>query len=176
MALISLDDAAKLVRKSRTTLARDIERGHLRQTVLQDGDARIDTAELARIYGQMPTPAAPKKSARAASDRQKIARLEERIKALERVVALEAELRRAKDQVTQELRARLVDKDRFIKLLESKVTLLEYDRQVQSIPTLDPADRITPAPSLSQQAPSASAAAPSTPGGGWWSRLFKPAR
>lgn len=172
MALVSISDAAKLVRKARATLARDIENGRLAKTVLQDGDVRIDTAELLRAYGRLHSPqAAPKEPVRRNSaDKTRIVLLEERIRSLERVIALEAELRRVKDQVTTELRARLSDKDNLIKILESKVLFLEYDRQTRPVPTLEPEQ---------PRATSAAQPGPTTerrhaPAGlrGWWRRAF----
>ncbi len=145
MALVTIDDAAKLVRKARTTLTRDIENGLLTKTVLQDGDIRIDTAELLRAYGRLHPPQAPARPKPKATgrtsgdkDKNKIALLEERIRSLERVIALEGELRRVKDQVTTEMRARLADKDHLIKILESKILFLEYDQQTRAVPTLEP--------------------------------------
>ncbi|MBI1891881.1 MAG: hypothetical protein HYS18_14640 [Burkholderiales bacterium] len=177
MALVSISDAAKLVRKTRATLYRDIEKGVLTKTVLQDGDIRIDTTELARAYGPLPkeevavqktvpapkkTEAAPKKlPVRTPSDKIKMALQEERIKALERVVALEAELRRVKDQVTTELRARLTEKDQLIKTLESKILFLEFDKQTQDVPTLQATDQTyTHEPSDSGRR-------------GWWKRVLQ---
>lgn len=184
MALVSIADAAKLVRKSKAALQRDIEKGRLNKTVLQDGDIRIDTADLVRAYGPLPEPEserttatqkiAQKKTERPASsaktappaNKAQVALQQERIRALERVVALEAELRRVKDQVTNELRARLAEKDQMIKTLESKILFLEFDRQAHEVPTLGEETRIAePAP---QQK------AGHRPGRRkWWSRLIK---
>lgn len=172
MALVSISDAAKLVRKARTTLARDIENGRLAKTVLQDGDVRIDTTELLRAYGRLHSPqAVPKEPVRRNSaDKTRIVLLEERIRSLERVIALEAELRRVKDQVTTELRARLSDKDNLIKILESKVLFLEYDRQTRPVPTLEPEQPRTA--SAAQSAPATERR--HAPAGlrGWWRRTF----
>lgn len=175
MALVSIADAAKLVRKARATLARDIENGHLAPTILQDGDVRIDTAELLRAYGRLHSSQAPAKEAvrkNSNADKTRIVLLEERIRSLERVIALEAELRRVKDQVTTELRARLSDKDNLIKILESKVLFLEYDRQTQPEPTLEAQPR--PAAAPEQAAPPAATAKDHAPAGlrGWWQRAF----
>lgn len=173
MALVTLTDAAKLVRKARTTLMRDIENGRLTKTVLQDGDVRIDTTELVRAYGRLHSPQAapkPRESGRTSADKTRIALLEERIRSLERVIVLEAELRRVKDQVTTELRARLADKDHLIKILENKILFLEYDRQTQQtrqVPTLEPEQpasdtsvhRAAPATPATPVATAASAAA-----------------
>jgi membrane protein involved in colicin uptake len=166
MALVTISDAAKLVRKARTTLMRDIENGRLAKTVLQDGDVRIDTAELLRFYGRLHSPQAaakPSESRKISAEKTRIALLEERIRSLERVITLEAELRRVKDQVTTELRVRLADKDHLIKILESKILFLEYDKQTQQtrqVPTLEP-EQPAPAPAAKPAeavAPAATAA------------------
>lgn len=188
MALVSINDAAKMVRKTRAALYRDIERGVLTETVLQDGDIRVDTAELVRAYGPItpqeeaqantmtvkestapkatPAPKKPQAEAkkpvlRSPSDKVKIALQEERIKALERVIALEAELRRVKDQVTNELRARLVEKDHLIKTLESKILFLEYDKQVGDVPTLHDKDQTYTHEASDTSRP------------GWWKRVLQ---
>lgn len=172
MALVSITDAARLVRKAEATLARDIEKGSLKKTVLQDGDIRVDTNELARTYGQLhdsqpAAKAAPAKQARRASnDKAKIALLAERIRSLERIIVLEAELRRVKDQVTTELRARLSDKDRVIQTLENRIRYLEFEQQLHAVPTLDPADHPDSKP--------AAEATPPAPARHWWTRWFKP--
>lgn len=130
MALVSITEAAKLVRKNRSTLYRDIERGRLSKTVSPEGDTQIETSELLRTYGRLHANDDEHGTDALARERMRIAILEERNRSLERALALEAELRKVKDQVTSELRARLADKDNVIKVLESKVLFLEYDRQV----------------------------------------------
>ncbi|RJG06083.1 hypothetical protein D3870_08750 [Noviherbaspirillum cavernae] len=135
MALVSITEAAKLVHRNRTTIYRDIERGRLSKTVSPEGDTRIDTSELLRTYGRLYPDVANGSDDESARDKVKVAILEEKNRSLERALALEGELRRIKDQVTSELRARLTDKDSVIKVLESKVLLLEYDKQVASGPT-----------------------------------------
>jgi hypothetical protein len=132
MALVSITDAAKLVRKNRSTLYRDIERGRLSKTVSPEGETQIDTSELLRAYGRLHSNEGGH-GEEPSRDKVKIALLEERARSLERALALEAELRKVKDQVTSELRARLADKDSVIKVLESKVLFLEYDKQVESL-------------------------------------------
>jgi hypothetical protein len=155
MALVSISEAAKLVRRNRTTIYRDIEKGRLSKTVSPHGETRIETSELLRAYGHLHGNDDDSVQ-ESASDQVRIAMLEERSRSLERALALEAELRRVKDQVTNELRARLADKDNVIKVLESKVLLLEYDKQVES--------------SRAQQAPDEEKTPPRR---GWWARLFK---
>lgn len=129
MALVTISEAAKLARKNRTTIYRDIERGRLSKTVSPEGETKIDTSELLRAYGRLHQEAEGDEPSR---DKIQIALLEEKNRSLERALALEAELRRVKDQVTNELRARLADKDSVIKVLESKVLFLEYDKQVEA--------------------------------------------
>lgn len=133
MALVSITEAARLVRRNRSTLYRDIERGRLSKTVSPEGDTQIETSELLRTYGQL-HPADDGNSTDGHTKAElRIALLEERNRSLERALTLEAELRKVKDQVTSELRARLADKDHVIKALESKVLFLEYDKQVEAL-------------------------------------------
>jgi len=132
MALVSITEAAKLVRRNRSTLYRDIERGRLSKTITPEGETQIETSELLRTYGRLHAND-PEHGNAVDHDKVRIAILEERNRSLERALALEAELRKVKDQVTSELRARLADKDSVIKVLESKVLFLEYDRQVESL-------------------------------------------
>lgn len=164
MALVSITDAAKLSRKNRSTIYRDIEKGKLKQTMLQDGDLRIDTGELLRAYGRLHNPdAPPRKSARAGSgDKAKITLLEERIRSLERIIGLEAELRRAKDQVSESLRARLAERDRQLAMLEDKLRKLELERQLQAVGSLD----LPPAPKEADTHAGVAARI-----GKWWRRL-----
>ncbi|GIZ50914.1 hypothetical protein [Noviherbaspirillum aridicola] len=171
MALVSVTEAAKLVRKNRSTLYRDIERGRLSKTVSPDGDTQIETSELLRAYGRLHADEEDGDAARA-REHLRIALLEERNRSLERALALEAELRKVKDQVTNELRARLADKENVIKVLESKVLFLEYDRQVESLD----ADGSEPRQQEPAQGPRAVGKVKAFPRparrAGWWSRLF----
>ena len=159
MALVTITEAAKLVRRSRRTLYRDIDKGRLSKTVTHDGATVIDTSELLRVYGalhmeddrgerstsgnspvddfeelveaweypQNPPPKGHAAENGMSADRAQLHILEERIKSLEHVLALESTLRKVKDEVTNELPARLEDKERVIKILENKVLLLDYN-------------------------------------------------
>lgn len=158
MALVTITEAAKLVRRSRGTLYRDIDRGHLSKTVAPDGATTIDTSELLRAYGtlhkagdavdktsgissvddfeelvdtwepgQRPMPQGNGMS----GEKVRLQILEEKVKSLQHVLEIEATLRKVKDEVTTELRARLEDKDRVIRTLENKVLLLDYDEPEQ---------------------------------------------
>ncbi|MDB5841164.1 MAG: hypothetical protein JWQ23_3116 [Herminiimonas sp.] len=53
MAFVTITEAAKLVRRSRRTLYRDIDSGRLSKTLNRDGTATIDTSELLRVYGTL---------------------------------------------------------------------------------------------------------------------------
>jgi hypothetical protein len=154
MAFVSISEAAKLVRRNRTTLYRDIEKGRLSKTVSPHGETRIDTSELLRVYGRLYGDDDNDSPPGAGGDDFRLAMLEEKNRSLERALALEAELRRVKDQVTNELRARLADKENVIRVLESKVLLLEYDKQVES-GSPQKAEEDKPPPRR-----------------GWWARLF----
>lgn len=143
--LVSISEAARMVRRGRATLYRDIDRGRLHKAVAPTGESVLDTAELIRVYGQLfmhgtnndahgapiITPVNPEAPATSSfhdipKDEALFRIMEERIHSLERIIALEAELRKVKDQVTSEMRARLDDKEQLIKMLESKVQQLEH--------------------------------------------------
>jgi hypothetical protein len=166
MALVSITEASRLVHKDQHTISHDIERGVLGKTVLPDGETRIDTVELLRMYGQGGDRKA--RQGASSSEKLKIALLEERIRSLERALGLEAELRRAKDQLATELRARIADKENTIKILENKVLFLQYDQQVQDVPTLEDAS----SGARGHQAQNI----PRRQRPPWWSRLFKRGR
>lgn len=162
MALVSITEAAKLVRRNRSTLYRDIEKGRLSKTVTPDGETQLETSELLRTYGRLHSGDSAVEDA-ALRERTRLALLEERNRSLERALELEAELRRVKDQVTNELRARLIDKEIVIKVLESKVLLLEYDKQVETKKSAPQAEN-APQPKTAQDR---------MPKKGWWARFLK---
>jgi hypothetical protein len=193
MALVSITEAAKLVRRNRSTLYRDIERGRLSKTVSPEGETQIDTSELLRTYGRLHADDGVRDGDESTRDKVRIAILEERNRSLERALALEAELRKVKDQVTNELRARLADKDIVIKVLESKVLFLEYDKQVELLEPEKGKARDEAPPAASAKAPE-TPETPETPGAGtvgadapqkaktaehimprkgWWARFLK---
>ncbi len=53
MAIVSITEAAKLVRKGRQTLYNHNEKGKLSFTKTEEGKPGIDTAELQRVYGKL---------------------------------------------------------------------------------------------------------------------------
>jgi hypothetical protein len=167
MALVSITEAAKLVRKNRSTLYRDIERGRLSKTISSDGETQIETSELLRTYGRLHSADEDDEPESGTKAQLRIALLEERNRSLERALVLEAELRKVKDQVTNELRARLADKDHVIKALESKVLFLEYDKQVES---LQPETPGTGTPAATSE-PRAAEPRKSMLWRRWWQRL-----
>lgn len=181
MALVSITEAAKLVRRNRSTIYRDIERGRLSKTISAEGETQIETSELLRAYGRLHNEDDMDEPSR---EKMRIAILEERTKALERALALEAELRKVKDQVTTELRARLADKENVIKVLESKVLFLEYDKQVEAAApdeatTLKPDVNADSSVSPSRPDEPSTTSAPRSgaehvmPRKGWWARILK---
>ena len=169
MALVSITEAARLVRRNRSTIYRDIEKGRLSKTVTPDGETQIDTSELLRAYGSLHTAEEGEPLEEQARDKLRIALLEERNRSLERALALEAELRKVKDQVTNELRARITDKENVIKVLESKVLFLEYDKQMETHPQ---DNTLPPENALHEPAhPRASSAPP--PKQRWWKAIIE---
>ena len=174
MALVSITEAAKLVRRNRSTIYRDIEKGRLSKTVTPDGETQIDTSELLRAYGSLYTDDGEPGDDHS-RDKIKIALLEERNRSLERALALEAELRKVKDQVTNELRARIADKENVIKVLESKVLFLEYDKQMEENPkdsTLSPASALHEAHEA-HEPPGGSPGSTFQPKQRWWKAIIE---
>lgn len=165
MALMTINEAARLVRKDKSILQRDIERGLLGKTDLHDGEVRVDSSEVLRKYEPGQVPAEEEQTV--TGERLRLALLEERVRSLERALSLEAELRRSKDQIASELRARLADKENLIKVLESKVLFLEYDRQIHDVPTLD-----TPDEPHARQPDHRDEASRAAQRAGFWSRIF----
>lgn len=157
MALVSITEAARLVSRGRATLYRDIKAGRLSKTVSPSGETAIDTSELVRAYGTVrlketgdasgtssvsdfeskvvswgQRETVSKASDETSGDSARTQILEEKIRSLERIIALEADLRRVKDEVTEQLKSRLADKDQVIKSLENQVMLLEYTKPAAS--------------------------------------------
>ncbi len=149
MAVVSVSEAARLVKKSRTSLYSAFKSGQLSKTVMPDGSPGVDTSELLRMYGRLYNSPitdtvqnvlrnTDMHSVQDAAHRTEalpvhiqLAIEQERNKNLERVLAIEADLRRVKDQVTDELRVHISEKNRMIQELESKVVkLLEYTKPV----------------------------------------------
>ena len=147
MAVVSVSEAARLVKKSRTSLYSAFKSGQLSKTVMPDGSPGVDTSELLRKYGRLynsPITDTVQNVLRSTDMHSvqdavhgsealpvhiQLAIEQERNRNLERVLAIEADLRRVKDQVTDELRAHISEKNRVIRELESKVVkLLEYSR------------------------------------------------
>jgi len=173
MANMPPNDASRLVRKDKSPLQRDIERGLLGKTEPPDGDLRIDSDELTRTYAAadgndhaVPRGGMPPEQVR-------LALLEERIRSLERALSLEAELRRSKDHLANELRARLADKENLIRVLESKVMFLEYDRQIEDVPTLEHSLEREEARRPDQGREHQPQPSPRRERTAWWSRLFR---
>lgn len=53
MALLTVTEAARLSRRSRTSIYRDLEKGRLDKVFTADGSLKIDSAELVRAYGPL---------------------------------------------------------------------------------------------------------------------------
>jgi hypothetical protein len=154
MALVTISQAAKLVRRGRASIYRDIEKGIVSKTVTPSGESGIETSELIRAYGRLYLPDTPADTAiqdfeakldtwartknvsrtshdtsgdsvHAAVLAEKLKSSQHRIELLERIVGLEAAVRR---ETTAALKAQLESRDSVIKTLQSQVLLLEYDR------------------------------------------------
>ncbi len=56
MAIVTITEAAKLVRRGRASLYRDISKGILSKTVSASGESGVETSELVRVYGKLYLP------------------------------------------------------------------------------------------------------------------------
>jgi len=55
MPIVSISEAARLTGKSRRTLHRHIDAGHISRSHTQSGEKGIDISELIRVYGELKT-------------------------------------------------------------------------------------------------------------------------
>lgn len=150
MALLTVTEAARLARRSRASIYRDLEKGRLDKVFTADGTLKIDSGALARAYGEIgrrEEPAAPGASP-AATDkaiqavlrqvddvpapggaaaeeaamlRERLAACEHRIALLERIAQLEKAARQAADVTWRE---RMQAKDEVIDALKLAVAKL----------------------------------------------------
>lgn len=161
MALVPITDAADMVRKNQADLYRDVDDGRVQATRSPEGELLLDTEDLKRVYANQEA-----ETSALSPEQLKIAVLEERTRALERALALEAELRKVKDQVANELRARLADKDNVIRVLENKLLFLEDDKEIPTLSVGDDADDRTHENADDDALEERSE-------NGWWSRLLR---
>ena len=142
MALLTVTEAARLARRSRASIYRDLEKGRLEKVFTADGALKIDSADLARCYGAIGAPEGgpgasprathnaihavlrqvqdtpPEPAAGAALEvaqlRAQLAAAEQRMALLERIARLEKSARQAADA---SWRVRLEAKEEVVKAL-----------------------------------------------------------
>lgn len=105
--IVSITEAAKLIRRGRASMYRDINKGVIHKTVSATGEAGIELSELVRVYGTLyDNPAAP------ATDQATFGAIEAMENALR--ASEERSVRLALASAQRELDA----KDKIIRLLE----------------------------------------------------------
>lgn len=119
--VVGVTKAAQLAGVSRTTLWRKARSGALSTTVGRNGDRRIDTAELTRVFGTLQPESPPlQRFTQPTAPPETVARLQAQVAELERILA---DVRRELDAERSErraLQARLLElTDRFVRLLPS---------------------------------------------------------
>ncbi len=132
MPLLTVRQAAQHVGITRQTMFRHIKQGKVSATVAHDGDLRVDTAELLRVYGALQSPvespsvASPGKrqshpTAETAAHQAEIERMQDQL-----ALAYER-LDLAKERI-EELRQRaqelVIERDRFLVIVERQSRLL----------------------------------------------------
>lgn len=112
MATVTVNEAARLVGRSRRGVYRDMASGRLSYKTDRDGHRRIDTSELERLHGplRMPEPVTPSRASDTGQDgdliaeiralRDELAGLREEVAQLRRLPAPETPV--AAPQATQE--------------------------------------------------------------------------
>lgn len=158
MTIVTITQAAKLVRRGRASMYRDIDNGRVSKTVSASGEAGIETSELLRVYGKLYpietsaaagttnaiadfgakmdtwTPGLPnsKPSSEAPGDSHQLAILEAELRAKDEKIALLERivaLERDTRQVTAaSLRRELDGKEQVIEVLKQQVLMLEYTK------------------------------------------------
>lgn len=139
MTQVTVRQAAELVGISRQAMYRCLASGRVSATVGHDGEKRIDTAELLRVFGELQTPGQPEAKVPDRS-RQATTTPEQSVSVNLQVelVELRAELR-VRDAQVQAQAAE-------IEMLKERVEELRHDRSVMSA-WLERAQRLLPAPS-----------------------------
>lgn len=156
MAIVTITQAAKLVRRGRASMYRDIDKGLVSKTVSASGEAGIETSELIRVYGKLhlpETPVAPSPANDIADfgtkmdawtlggpasipphetpgDNHQLAILELELREKEeKIVLLErivALERESRQLAAASMRRELDGKEQVIELLKHQVLMLEY--------------------------------------------------
>lgn len=129
MALVSVTEAAILVRKGRATLYRDIEKGRLSKSVSPTGETGIETSELVRVYGVLHLPETEEHSheTTAVEKTGEVNRVKETGDASENVS--KSEVGTSGDKENAVLRERLRAYEQRVELLERIVELEKSVRQ-----------------------------------------------
>ncbi len=132
MPLLTVRQAAQHVGITRQTMFRHIKQGKVSATVAHDGELRVDTAELLRVYGALQSPG-ESPSVASSGKRQTQATAE--------TAAHQVEIERMQDQLAlayerldlakeriEELRQRaqelVIERDRFLVIVERQSRLL----------------------------------------------------
>ena len=139
MAQVTVRQAAELVGISRQAMYRCLASGRVSATVGHDGEKRIDTAELMRVFGELQTPGqseakVPDRSRQATATPEQSVSVNLQME----LVELRAELRVREAQVQAQAAE--------IEMLKQRVEELRHDRSVMSA-WLESAQRLLPAPS-----------------------------
>jgi predicted site-specific integrase-resolvase len=146
MSLVGLSEAARLTGKAHTTIHRAMKAGRLSFTVDEAGERRVDTAELARVFGLNTVNGASLDAI--ASDVQRNAAHVREIELLTQQLA-------DRDATIRDLRSRLDAEAEERRRVQERLTGLLTHRQAGSVPSMPR---------------TATVDAPREP---WWQRWFR---
>ena len=146
MSLVGLSEAARLTGKAHTTIHRAMKAGRLSFTVDEAGERRVDTAELARVFG-LNTVNGASLDAIASDVQRNVAHVRE-IELLTQQLA-------DRDATIPDLRSRLDAEAEERRRVQERLTGLLTHRQAGSVPAVQ-----LPEPAFNSPLP-------------WWRRLFR---
>jgi|OM-RGC.v1.020918128 hypothetical protein len=134
--MLSPNDAAKRVGKSKTTILRAIKNGRLSATRDDNGNHQIDPSELARVFGggagapvRAPEHGAPRTGANVPSGAGEIDLLKVRLEAAEQTIEDRDRELQHRDGTITDLRQRLDKSEQERSVAQTKLTALLTDQR-----------------------------------------------
>lgn len=146
--MLSPNDAAKQVGKSKTTILRAIKKGRLSASRDENGNHQIDPSELARVYGggagapeHVPVHGAPRTGAHAPGGAVENDLLKVRLGAAEQTIQDRDRELSHREQTITDLRHRLDTSERERSEAQTRLTALLTDQRPKALPEKRPGHR-----------------------------------
>ena len=126
MTIVNISEAARLVKKSRTTLYRYIKDGKLSTCIGHNNEDGVDTSELIRVFGILHV--TPKEQAKVGIDEHSVTHTEtqnEQLLLQEKLIKQEFEIKNLQQKI-EFLEILLEEKNSMVLEKEKRLLLLEY--------------------------------------------------